>query len=66
MAMHTEIYCQTLEDLPKEKAIRAIHQAWLQLNATNNQARREGYDNAPAIEALGECLKAAGHVGFVP
>ncbi len=60
--MHTEIYCDTLDKLDSVKAIRAIQQAWLQLRALNDPA--SGFDNAPAMKALEECLIDAGHIGF--
>jgi hypothetical protein len=64
--MDTERYCLTLDQLDREKAIRAIHQAYLQLAATMPAAIAEGYDNTPAARALVECLKDAGHMGFNP
>ena len=63
--MHTELYCPKLGDLDVNQAIRAIHQAALQLAATADAAAAEGYDNAPAIEALSACLARAGHPGYV-
>lgn len=57
MTWHTELYCESLDDLDKMEAIRAIHQAWIQLQAQVSPS----YDNAPAIEALRRCLAAAGH-----
>jgi hypothetical protein len=62
--MHTEIYCGSLDRLTREEAIRAIHQAALQLTATASAARAEGFDNFPAIAALDRCLNAAGHPGY--
>ena len=62
--MHTELYCETLGRLDPAKAIRAIHQAHLQLAALNQNVDCEHYDNAPALAALFECLKDAGHIGF--
>lgn len=65
--MHTEIYCETLENLDKVKAIRAIHQALLQLVAIENTSTSSGndYDNMPAILALRELMADAGHIAFV-
>lgn len=62
--METERYCDTLEALQPNKAIRAIHHAWLQLTALTEHVDCEPYDNGPAIDALAECLKQAGHIGF--
>jgi hypothetical protein len=62
--MHTEIYCDTLPALDTVAAIRAIHQAYLQLFAVSGLVRSEGYDNGPSLAALSECLAAAGHPGF--
>lgn len=59
---HTEIYCTSLDNLDRAKAIRAIHQAYLQLSAIGS--RVEDFDNDPAMAALSDCLKAAGHPGF--
>lgn len=62
--LHTELYCPTLDQLDRTKAIRAIHQAWLQLTALTNNVDCEDYDNLPAIKALGDCLRDAGHPAF--
>ena len=62
--MHTEMYCETLDALDPVKAIRAIHQAYLQLAALSNSVDLDGYDNRPALDALAECLADAGHPGF--
>jgi len=62
--MDTERYCATLERVEKATAIRAIHQAWLQLTALDRNIDCEHYDNAPAMEALASVLRAAGHPGF--
>lgn len=64
--MHTETACLSLDALDRVQAIRAIHQAYLQLAATMPAADAEGFDNAPAARALAACLKAAGHIGFDP
>lgn len=58
MIMHTEKYCDNLERLDPVAAIRAIHQAWLQMRALPQTGH---YDNGPAIEALRACLAQAGH-----
>jgi hypothetical protein len=49
--MHTELYCPTLADVDPVAAIRAIHQAWLQLCATYDAAAADDmcFDNGPAI-----------------
>lgn len=62
--MHTEIYCETLAALDPVKAIRAIHQAHLQLAALTRSVDLEGYDNKPVLDALAQCLADAGHPGF--
>lgn len=64
--MQTETYCTALDNLDRVKAVRAIHQAYLQLAALMPAATAEGYDNAPAARALVECLQDAGHIGFSP
>ncbi len=64
--MDTERYCLTLDALDRVQAIRAIQQAYLQLSATRDAARAEGYDNDPALHHLHLCLKAAGHIGHNP
>lgn len=66
MTMHTEIYCTRLGDLDVGQAIRAIHEAYLQLAATAGAAKAEGFDNIPACQSLVACLQAAGHQGFDP
>lgn len=58
---HTERYCEHLESLDRVQAIRAIHQACLQLSALTSYADCGHYDNAPAMNALLACLRAAGH-----
>lgn len=62
--METERYCDNLETLLLEDFVRAIHQAWLQLNSLNENVDCEHYDNGPAIDALADCLEQAGHIGF--
>lgn len=64
--MHTELYCPKLDALDHVKAVRAVHQAWLQLNALGPRVEKDGttYDNAPALASLAACLGQAGHVGF--
>ena len=62
--MHTETYCKTLAALDPVKAIRAIHQAYLQLAALSRSVDCGDYDNRPALDALADCLADAGHPGF--
>lgn len=63
--MHTELYCESLANLDPVQAVRAIHQAWLQLSAARREPRPESsLDHAPALHTLALCLKAAGHPGF--
>lgn len=66
--MHTELYCPNLGALDSTKAIRAIHQALLQLSAIGARVEVGGttYDNAPSIAALEACMVQAGHIGFTP
>ena len=64
--MDTERYCLTLDNLDRGQAIRAIHQALLQLAATMPAALAEGFDNVPAIQSLVQCMKDAGHMGYNP
>lgn len=59
--MDTERYCTSLDNLDRTKAIRAIQQAYLQLAALDAYVDCEAYDNAPALNALLECLRDAGH-----
>lgn len=66
MTMHTEEYCKTLAALDPAKAIRAIHQALLQLNAVTRQCDLDGLDTIPAMESLCDCLRDAGHPAFPP
>jgi len=66
--MDTERYCHTMGKLDRVKAIRAIHQSYLQLKALSERVYDEAtgtdFDNRPAIQKLEECLKDAGHIGF--
>lgn len=62
--MHTETYCPNLANLDPVKAIRAIQQAELQLRALDEFVDCEHYDNGPALDALRECLRDAGHPGY--
>lgn len=65
---HTEMHCAALGELTREDAIRAIHAAYLQLMAVGTRAESAAtgtmLDNRPAIYALRECLRKAGHLGF--
>ncbi len=63
---HAALYCKTLDALPRDVAINAIHAAYLQLRANGARVEQDGrtLDNAPAIAALGRCLVLAGHIGF--
>jgi hypothetical protein len=62
--MHPELYCKNLDSLEPIKAIRAIHQAYLQLRALTENVDCEHYDNQPALTELEDCLRMAGHIGF--
>lgn len=66
---HTETYCATLDQLPREEAIRAIHAAFTQLKAIGTRAESattgQTLDNRPVIYALRECLRKAGHLETV-
>jgi len=61
MSWHTEQYCTSLDKLDRVKAIRAIQQAYLQLTALTAYTDTGPYDNKPAMNALLECLRDAGH-----
>lgn len=66
--MHTELYCKSLDKLDKKKAIQAIHQAYLQLEALDGVDDMDSYihfDNRPVLRQLKTCLKNAGHIGFI-
>jgi hypothetical protein len=62
--MDTENYCKTLDKLDTAKAIRAIHEAYLQLEAIDKYDNSINWDNRWAIRNLKACLKDAGHIGF--
>lgn len=64
--MDTERYCTTPDNLDRVKALRAIHQALLQLSAVVRNCDVAPYDCAPALSDLASCLKDAGHMGFAP
>ena len=62
--MDTENYCKTLDNLDKIQAIRAIHEAYLQLKAME----KDNYilwDNKTVLNSLQKCLIDAGHIGFI-
>ena len=62
--MLTDQYCATMENLDPVEAIRAIHAAWLQI-----EAERQGLaslDHGDALARLAKCLRQAGHIGFTP
>ncbi len=64
MVMHTEKYCTRLETIDPAAAIRAIHQAHIQLAAISADKFAPGeLDNAPALESLWEVLRAVGYAG---
>lgn len=64
--MDTEKYCNNLESLDKKEAIKAIHEAYLQLNALGKLVNIDGltYDNKSVLINLQKCLAKAGHIGF--
>ena len=67
--MDTEQYCKQLHALDPVDAIRAIHEAYLQLKAMSDSKGRvcvdgQTYDNKPALRSLRKCLQDAGHIGF--
>lgn len=62
--MQTETYCCTLSALDPVKAIRAIHQALIQLSALDSSVDCQHFDNGPALADLRDCMKQAGHMGF--
>lgn len=65
--MHTEIYCDNIDNMDKVKAIRAIHQAFLQLKAIGEKVEVGGlvYDNSQTISDLADALRDVKHAGFV-
>ena len=66
MNQHTELHCPTLTALDPVRAIRAIHHAYLQLDANTGELTVNTHlDNQPALQALADCLAVAGHPGFV-
>ncbi len=63
--MHTELYCPKLRELDRVAAIRAIHQAHIQLSAaTREQPEESNLDNKPALAALASILRSVGHPGY--
>lgn len=62
--MDTERYCPSLDDVGRVIMIRAIHEAYLQLTALNENVDCEHYNNDPAIKSLVAILRKAGHPGF--
>jgi hypothetical protein len=64
MTMATEGYCDHLHRLHPAKAIRAIHEAYLQLFAVTANCDVTPYDCSPALASLRACLRDAGHPGF--
>lgn len=62
MGNHADTFCTRLEVLDPAQAIRAIHEALMQLNAA--KAGVESLDHAGAIQSLSACLNQAGHIGF--
>ena len=63
--MDTEKYCKTLDNLDKTRAIRAIHEAYLQLKAISKGESLAQFDNKCAINSLRKNLEDAGHIGFI-
>ena len=65
--MHTEMYCSDLAALDPLAAIRAIHQAHLQLAEMGLRPEIDGttFDNASTLTALWDCLKSVGYAGAV-
>lgn len=59
--MYTEAHCATLQDLEPAAAVRAIHEAYLQLRATASNCDVAPYDAGPALSSLKACLAQAGH-----
>lgn len=64
--MHSELYCATLDNLDPAKAVRALHEAYLQLTALTANVDCGPYDTTPALHSLADCLQDAGHIGFTP
>ena len=59
---HAHIYCKTLDLLPREAAVNALHQALMQFNAIERGI--EPVDNKPAMAEIRRLLRQAGHIGF--
>ena len=67
--MHTEIYCPQLDQLNHVQAIRAIHEAWLQLDAIGSRIEVDGrsLDNSRALRSLRDVLASVEHpIAFPP
>ena len=62
--MHTEMYCESPNKLDRIKAIRAIHEAYLQLSALTANIDCGHYNNRQALESLADCLRQAGFQGL--
>lgn len=61
MTMHSENYCNTIDELDRVDAVRAIHEALLQIEA----GEIHGFDCLDMVglkQNLRACLKQAGHV----
>lgn len=63
MRFYTETVCETLPELDRVKAIRAIHRALFQFEA-GEKLGFDCLDNSDAIAELRACLRDAGHVGY--
>jgi hypothetical protein len=59
---HANIYCKTLDQLPREDAVNALHQALMQFNAIERGI--ETVDIKPAMVEIRRLLRQAGHIGF--
>ena len=62
--MNTEDYCQTPEMMCPVMAVRAVHEAYLQLAAIQKEGCAPQFDNRPAMRSCAEVLRDAGHPGF--
>lgn len=63
MNFYTEKVCQSLDDLDKVAAIRAIHEALLHIK-TGRELGFDCLDHSGVLQNLETCMKQAGHIGY--
>ncbi len=66
MSNHASTYCKTLDALPKDAAVNALHQALMQFDAIERHESLTLVDNRPIVAELRRLLTIAGHIGFTP